>query len=66
MLNDPMDFFEFLFTKFAASLKPSRIDIIIVKRLTKRRNNVTTVQIESTSCDQGRRKSDAFRFRPHC
>ena len=35
-------------------------EIIIVKRLIQGRNNVTRVRVEPRSCDQGRRKNDAF------
>ena len=56
-----MDFFEFLFTEFAACLN-HQAKIIIVKRLIQERNNVTRVYVEPRSCDQGRRKNDAFPF----
>ena len=42
---------------------------IIVKRLVQGRNNVTRVRVEARSCDQGRRKNDAFSplpIRPRC
>ena len=35
-------------------------EIIIVKRLIQGRNNVTRVQVEPISLDQGRLKNDAF------
>ena len=35
-------------------------EIMIVKRLIQRRNNVTRVQVEPRSCDHGRCKNDAF------
>ena len=42
---------------------------IIVKRLVQGRSNVTRVRVEARSCDQGRRKNDAFSplpIRPRC
>ena len=37
-----------------------RAEIIIVKRLIQGRNNVTRVRFEPRSCNQDRRKNDAF------
>ena len=51
----PVDFFEFLSTKFAA--RSHQAEINIVERLMQGRNRV---RVEPTSCDRGRRKNDAF------
>ena len=40
-------------------VRSHQAEIIIVKRLIQRRNNVTRVQVEPRLCNQGRRKSDA-------
>ena len=57
--NVPVNFFEFFSTEFAAYLK-SPAEIIIVKRLIQRHNNVTRVWVEPRSYDQSRRKNDGF------
>ena len=54
-----MNFFEFLSTEFAACLKPPA-EIIIVKRLIQRHNNVARVWVEPRSYDQSHRKNDGF------
>ena len=36
------------------------VEIIIVKRLVTRHNSMTWLRVEPRSCDQGRRKNDAF------
>ena len=41
-------------------VRSHQAEIIIVKRLTQGRNNVTRVRVEPRSFDQGRRKKDAF------
>ena len=41
-------------------VRSHQVEIIIVKRLIQRRNNVTRVRVEPRSFDQGRRKNDAF------
>ena len=41
-------------------------EILIVKRLIQEHNNVTRVQVEPRSCDQGRRKTNALLSRPGC
>ena len=41
-------------------VRSHQAEIIIVKRLIQRRNNVTRVRVEPRSFDQGRRKNDAF------
>ena len=41
-------------------VRSHQAEIIIVKRLIQGRNNVTWVQVEPRSFDQGRRKNDAF------
>ena len=53
------DFFEFLSTGYAACLKPP-VEIIIVKRLIQRHNNVTRIWVEPRSYDQSHRKNDGF------
>ena len=57
--NVPVNFFKFLSTEFAACLKPPA-EIIIVKRLIQRHNNVTRVWVEPRSCDRSHRKNDGF------
>ena len=37
-----------------------------MKRLIQGRNSLSWLQVEPRSCDQSRRKSDAFPFRPRC
>ena len=41
-------------------VRSHQAEIIIVKRLIQGRNNVTRMQVEPRSFDQGRRKNDAF------
>ena len=41
-------------------VRSHQAEVIIAKRLIQRRNNVIKVEVESRSCDQGRRKNDAF------
>ena len=41
-------------------VRSHQAEINIVKRLIQRRNNVTRVRVEPTSCDQGRGKNDAL------
>ena len=43
-------------------VRSHQAEILIVKRLTQGRNNVTKVRVEHTSCDQGRRENDIFAF----
>ena len=57
--NIPVNFFEFLSTELAACLKPPA-EIIIVKRLIQRHNNVTRVWVEPRSYDQSHRKNEGF------
>ena len=41
-------------------VRSDQATIIIVKRLIQRRNNLTRVRVEPRSCDQLRRRNDAF------
>ena len=41
-------------------VRSHQAEIIIAKRLIQERNTVTRVRVEPRSCDQGRRKNDAF------
>ena len=41
-------------------VRSHQAEIIIVKRLIQERSNVTWMRVEPRSCDQSRRKNDAF------
>ena len=43
-------------------VRSHQVEVIILKRLTQARNNMTRTGVEPRSCDQGCRKNDAF---PH-
>ena len=55
----PVNFVEFLSLNLLL-VRSHQAEIIIVKRLIQGRNNVTRVGVEPRSCDQSRRKNDAF------
>ena len=57
--NVLVNFFAFLSNKFA-SFRSRQAEIIIVKRFIPGRNNVTRMQVELRSCDQGRPKNNGF------
>ena len=54
-----MDFFKLSSLKLLLA-RSHQADIIVVKRLIQGLKKVTRVLVEPTSCDQGRRKNDAF------
>ena len=55
----PVDFFEF-FPLNLLLIQSLQAEIIIVKRLIQKRNNVTWIGVELRSCNHGRRKNDSF------